>query len=94
MAECLAISYGRPRFDEAEFACIFDYVIHDFSFNKSIKQGVPKVIGLDIREAIKVLEDAGLTVNFSGSGMVTSQSLAAGSHYARGQRITLRLRNH
>ena len=58
------------------------------------KQGVPKVIGLDIREAVKVLEDAGLTVNFSGSGMVTSQSLAPGSTFARGQRITLHLRNH
>ena len=45
-------------------------------------------------EAIKILEDAGLNVSFTGSGMVTGQSLAAGSHYARGQRINLRLRNY
>ena len=57
------------------------------------EKGVPNVIGLDIREAIKMLEDAGLTVNFTGVGMVTSQSLPAGSSYARGQRINLRLRN-
>ena len=44
-----------------------------------VEKGVPNVIGLDIRQAIKVLEDAGLTVNFTGSGMVTSQSLPAGS---------------
>ncbi len=58
-----------------------------------IDKGVPDVVGLSIREAIKILEDAGLVVNFTGSGMVTSQSLSAGSHYARGQRISLRLRN-
>ena len=67
---------------------------HRYERPATVKQGVPKVIGLDIREAVKVLEDAGLTVNFSGSGMVTSQSLAAGSSFTRGQRITLRLRNH
>ena len=67
---------------------------HRFERPAAVKQGVPKVIGLDIREAIKVLEDAGLTVSFSGAGMVTSQSLAAGSSYTRGQRITLQLRNH
>ena len=61
---------------------------HRYERPAGVKQGVPKVIGLDIREAVKVLEDAGLTVNFSGNGMVTSQSLAAGSSFTRGQRIT------
>ncbi len=67
---------------------------HRYERPAVVKQGVPKVVGLDIREAIKVLEDAGLTVSFSGTGMVTSQSLAAGSSFTRGQRIILRLRNH
>ena len=67
---------------------------HRFERPAAVKQGVPNVIGLDIREAIKLLEDAGLTVGFSGTGMVTGQSIAAGSSYNRGQRITLRLRNH
>ena len=67
---------------------------HRYERPSAVKQGVPKVIGLDIREAIKVLEDAGLTVNFSGVGMVASQSLPAGSSFTRGQRITLRLKNH
>ena len=66
---------------------------HRYARPQAVKNGVPNVIGLNVREAIKVLEDAGLIVNFTGSGMVTSQSLAAGSHYARGQRINLRLRN-
>ena len=66
---------------------------HHYARPTRVEKGVPNVVGLNIREAIKLLEDAGLSVNFSGSGMVTSQSLAAGSQYARGQRIHLRLRN-
>ena len=66
---------------------------HTYARPQRVQKGVPNVIGLNIREAIKVLEDAGLSVSFTGSGMVTGQSLAAGSNYARGQRINLRLRN-
>ena len=67
---------------------------HTYARPQRIEKGVPNVIGLNVREAIKMLEDAGLSVNFTGSGMVTGQSLAAGSQYARGQRINLRLRNN
>ena len=67
---------------------------HTYARPQRIEKGVPNVIGLNVREAIKMLEDAGLNVSFTGSGMVTGQSLAAGSQYARGQRINLRLRNN
>ena len=66
---------------------------HRYARPAKVETGVPDVVGLNIREAVKVLEDAGLIVNFTGSGMVTGQSLSAGSQYARGQRINLRLRN-
>ena len=66
---------------------------HRYTRPTKVESGVPCVIGLDIREAIRLLEDAGLRVNFTGSGMVVAQSLSAGSHYARGQRIDLRLKN-
>lgn len=66
---------------------------HRYARPGKVQKGVPNVIGLDIREAVKVLEDAGLTVTFTGVGMVTSQSLASGSDFVRGQRINLRLRN-
>ena len=66
---------------------------HHYTRPTKVAKGVPNVIGLDIREAIRLLENAGLNVNFTGSGMVVSQSLSAGSHYARGQRINLRLKN-
>ena len=32
-------------------------------------------------------------VNFTGSGMVVAQSLTPGSHFTRGERINLRLKN-
>ena len=67
---------------------------HSYARPKQNEKGVPNVIGLSVREAIKMLEDAGLNVSFTGSGMVTGQSLAAGSNYTRGQRINLRLRNY
>jgi cell division protein FtsI (penicillin-binding protein 3) len=66
---------------------------HTYARPQRVEKGVPNVVGLNIREAIKVLENAGLIVNFTGSGMVVGQSLSAGSQYARGQRINLRLRN-
>jgi len=66
---------------------------HRYARPAKQEKGVPNVIGLDIRQAIMLLEKAGLKVSFEGSGMVTSQSLAAGSNYTRGQRINLRLRN-
>jgi cell division protein FtsI (penicillin-binding protein 3) len=67
---------------------------HSYARPKRVEKGVPNVIGLNVREAIKMLEDAGLNVTFTGSGYVAGQSLAAGSQYARGQRINLRLRNN
>lgn len=66
---------------------------HHYARPQKVEKGVPNVIGLNVREAIKMLEDAGLIVHFTGSGMVTGQDLPAGSAYKRGQRINLRLRN-
>ena len=66
---------------------------HRYARPSQVESGVPCVIGLDIREAIKALEDKGLKVFFTGSGMVVNQSLSAGSSYTRGQRIDLKLKN-
>ncbi len=67
---------------------------HRYARPTAVSKGVPNVVGLNIREAIKTLEDAGLSVVFTGSGMVTGQSLSAGSSYSRGQSINLTLRNY
>jgi cell division protein FtsI (penicillin-binding protein 3) len=60
---------------------------------KSAGRGVPNVFGLDIRDAILRLETAGLTVRFTGSGLVCQQSIAPGSGYRRGQVIVLNLKH-
>ena len=67
---------------------------HRYARPKEVSKGVvPNVVGLNVREAIKMLEDAGLSVTFTGSGMVISQSVTAGSQYTAGQKINLTLRN-
>ena len=55
--------------------------------------GVPNVVNMGAREAIRRLEDAGLTVRFTGNGHVVSQSIAPGGSFVRGQVINLSLRN-
>ena len=56
-------------------------------------KGVPDVINMGAREAIRRLEDVGLTVRFTGNGHVVSQSIAPGGNFVRGQVINLVLRN-
>ncbi len=52
---------------------------------------VPDVRGLGVREAVVILETAGLNVRFTGSGYVSSQSIAPGTLVAPGEKITLNL---
>ena len=66
---------------------------HRYARPVKVEKGVPCVIGLDIREAIRLLEDAGLNVSFTGTGMVVNQSISPGAEFKRGQRIDLRLKN-
>lgn len=54
--------------------------------------GVPDVVGLGLREALKVLENAGYNVVFSGSGFVAGQKPLPGSGCAKGTRIELTLK--
>ena len=60
---------------------------------KAGKGEVPDVVGLGIRDAIDVLEGAGLKVKFSGVGCVYQQSLPPGSKLVKGAEIQLVLRN-
>ena len=56
-------------------------------------EGVPNVRGMGVREAIARLEQAGMAVKFSGAGYVVAQTPAAGSKYAVGQTVALKLQN-
>ena len=52
---------------------------------------VPNVIGMGAKDALNLLENAGLRVRLSGKGMVTKQSIEAGTKIQRGQQITIEL---
>lgn len=53
---------------------------------------VPNARGMGLRDALYVLENSGLKVGFSGTGMVQKQSLQPGSEVPRGTYIQIELR--
>lgn len=60
--------------------------------NASVKQGlVPNVVGMGARDAMYVLENAGLRVNLIGAGKVREQSIPSGSRLVKGTTITIQL---
>ncbi|WP_299251158.1 penicillin-binding protein [uncultured Cytophaga sp.] len=59
-------------------------------YDRKIVTGiVPNVNGLKLKDALYVLENIGLHVNYQGSGRVVSQSITAGTRYNKGNHITL-----
>ncbi len=52
---------------------------------------VPNVVGMGLRDAIYLLENQGLRVKITGSGMVKSQSISAGSKINNGETINIEL---
>jgi cell division protein FtsI (penicillin-binding protein 3) len=59
---------------------------------RKINEGMmPDVNGMGLRDALYVLENAGLRVHANGKGMVTKQSIEAGIQVAKGQQIFIEL---
>jgi cell division protein FtsI (penicillin-binding protein 3) len=52
---------------------------------------LPDVRGMGIRDALFLLENAGLIVHVSGAGLVTSQSITPGTRVSKGMQIELKL---
>ncbi|MDR1160854.1 MAG: PASTA domain-containing protein [Tannerellaceae bacterium] len=58
----------------------------------NVKKGlVPHVVGMGVKDAVYLLEDAGLKVELSGLGRVVRQSIQPGAQAQKGQTITLTL---
>jgi cell division protein FtsI (penicillin-binding protein 3) len=57
--------------------------------NALVKDRVPDVTGMTFRDAIYLLEKAGLRVVHEGKGRVNSQSLSPGAKFSRGARIKI-----
>jgi cell division protein FtsI (penicillin-binding protein 3) len=56
-----------------------------------IKSTVPNVTGMGLKDAINILENAGLKTMVSGKGKVVNQSIVAGTIFKKNQTITLLL---
>ncbi len=69
---------------------------NDVKFQNRIirEQIVPNVVGMGIRDAFPILENAGLKVKFRGYGIITEQSLRANDVFKEGQTIVLTLSNN
>lgn len=58
---------------------------------KTIVGLVPNVVGMGLKDALYLLENAGLNVQINGKGWVTRQSIQAGTKIRRGQQIQIEL---
>ena len=59
---------------------------------QSLKTGImPNVVGMGAKDAVYLLEKAGLKVNIAGVGKVTRQSIPSGNKYLKGQTVALQL---
>ncbi len=60
--------------------------------NRFVKKGVvPNILGMGAKDAIYILENAGLKVVLSGRGIVQKQSIEPGSKINKGERIHIEL---
>lgn len=58
-----------------------------------IRQGlVPNVVGMGAKDAVYLLESAGLQVSINGLGRVSSQSVSPGARASKGQSVSLTLK--
>ncbi|WP_118973460.1 penicillin-binding protein [Taibaiella koreensis] len=64
------------------------YTLHKTAVVKDI---VPDVNGMGLRDALFLLENSGLQVSISGNGKVVSQSVPAGNRIVKGQKIHIQL---
>ncbi len=62
-----------------------------FNEKKFIENLVPEVVGMSLKDAIYIMENAGLKVRFSGRGVVRSQSLRPGIRIQEGSMVYLEL---
>lgn len=62
------------------------------NIESDLKKGlVPNVVGMSVKDALYLLENHGLNVRLKGSGVISKQSLQAGTKYIKGTQITLEL---
>ncbi|MEP7163839.1 MAG: penicillin-binding protein [Ferruginibacter sp.] len=58
-------------------------------YNESRYTVTPDVTGMGLKDAVYLLENKGFKTTISGRGRVINQSIAAGTNFAKGQKISL-----
>lgn len=59
---------------------------------RTVSEGkVPNVVGMGLRDGLFLLEQSGLRVNISGTGMITKQSIVPGAKVSQGASISIEL---
>ena len=58
---------------------------------KLAQNRVPNVVGMDITDAVYLLENMGISTEFTGQGVVKEQSLHAGDTVRTNSKIYLKL---
>ncbi|MDR3184614.1 MAG: transpeptidase family protein [Prevotellaceae bacterium] len=94
------IYVSHPEWEEALQAKPSDTMLADLiednmrthTPKKPVDKKLPSVVGKTLKEALFLLENRGLNVDFFGSGRVVKQSLPAGTPVGREQTITLELK--
>ncbi len=61
--------------------------------NELLSKEVPDVVGMTLKDALYILENKGLRVNFSGTGRVRQQSLTPGTRLIIGDKIEIKLKS-
>ena len=67
-------------------------LVKDNNINQSLSNNVmPNVLGMGLKDALYLLENAGFKVKVIGSGAVRKQSINAGTKFSKGTELTLEL---
>jgi cell division protein FtsI (penicillin-binding protein 3) len=82
----------QPKPSDTMLADLIEDNMHAPVPQKLTGKTFPSVIGKTLKEALFLLENRGLNVDFSGSGHVVKQSIQAGTTIVNGQTITLELK--
>ncbi len=90
------IYIDTPVLDELPSLAIENEMVEDdfeqyFSKIQNEKLLMPDVIGMPAMDAVSLLENLGLEVNFQGNGRVRSQSITAGQKIKNKQKVKLNL---
>jgi cell division protein FtsI (penicillin-binding protein 3) len=87
----LRIPVDNKRVESSWINTTKDETVVRFSERKVIENLVPDVVTLGAKDAVYLLENAGLRVTLVGKGSVRYQSIAPGTRVRKGERIVLEM---